>query len=214
MAIAGRKAQVRVSGAPVAFTNEGTTANAARTEFRPTDPVKSVWDRSAAVTVRRSTDGGTIYTAVPAAEYTVNRLTGAVVFAAAQAAGTLIQVTGSYLPLSVAGEAKEFSYTLSSTNSDASRFGDSFVRRDAALKDATGSISQWTSVDRYFENALTAGNPVVLDFYSEATDATPDMRAWALLSSSEMSAAVDGLQETSVEWEGTYDAEGRAVSLG
>lgn len=212
MAIAGRKAQVRVSGAPVSFTAENTTANAARTEFRPVDPLKSVWSASAAVTVRRSTDG-TNFTVVPAAEYTVNRLAGAVVFAAAQAAGVVIQLAGQYLPLSVAGEAKEFSYTLSSINSDASRFGDSFVRRDATLKDASGSLSQWT-VDRYFQTALTAGNPVILDFYSDATDATPDLRAWALISSSEMSAAVDGLQETSVEWEGTFDAEGRVVSLG
>lgn len=213
MAIAGRKAQVRVSGAPVAFTGEPTTPNAARTEFRITDTARALWDPAAALTVRRSTDG-TTYNAVPAAEYTLNRLTGTVAFAAAQAPGVLIQVSGASLTLSVAGEAKEFSYTLTNNTTEASRFGDSHVRRATVLRDASGSLSQWSSVDRYFENALTAGTPVVLDFYSDASAAAPDLRAWAILSKAEMKAAVDGLAETSVEWEGTPDNEGRTITLG
>lgn len=214
MSIAGYKAQVKVAGAPVPFTGAATTADAGRTRFRIDDPQRRVLDRGAPIEVRRSGDAGTTFAAVPAGDYTVDRLAGTVVFDAPQAAGTVVQVSGSYLALSVAAEAKEYSYTLAGNNQDATHFsGDGYTRRAQGLKDVTGSLSQWTTADRYFQDALTDGRPVVLEFYSDAGEA-PELRVWALVSSSEMSAAVDGLQETSVEWEGTYDADGRAVSLG
>lgn len=213
MATAGFRAQVMVAGAPVPFADAPTTADATLTRFRVSDPDRSVWDRSAAFTVRRSGDAGATFTAVPAGEYTLDRLSGTVVFAAAQPAGTVVQVSGSYLTLSAAAEAKEYSYTLTGNNAEATRFGDGYARRAQTQKEVTGSLSQWATADRYFEDALASGQPVVLAFYSDA-GAAPDLRVWALVASSEISAAVDGLVETSVEWEGTPDADGRAVSLG
>ena len=211
MAIAGRKALVRVSGAPVALSAEPTTADATLKNFTITNAAYRVWDRAAAVSVTRSPDGVT-FTAVPATEYTVNRLTGTVSFAAAQAAGTQIRVSTSYLPLATAAEAKEFSYTFTGNNLDASTFGSTFVLRQQGQRDITGSLSMWTTTDRTFEDALTADRPVVLEFYSDS-GASADFRVWALVNSDEISAAVDGLAETAVEWEGTADNEGRITSL-
>lgn len=212
MAIAGRKARLRVSGPPAAFSAEATTPDASLTRFRIADAGKGVWARTEPVEVRRAVGGGALET-VPASEYTLDRLSGTVRFHAAQPAGTTVEVSGSYLTLSVAAEAKEFSYTLNGSNTEASRFGDAYTRRAQALRDVTGSLSQWTAAERYFEDALTSGEPVVLEFYSDA-DAAPDLRVWARVGSSEMKAAVDGLLETTVEWEGTPDADGRTVSLG
>jgi|GEM_PF-1237581 len=211
MAIAGRKALVRVSGAPVAISNEATTTDAGRRIFTITNAAYRVWDRNAAVSVTRSPDG-TTFTAVPATEYTVNRLAGTVTFAAAQAAGVQIRVSTSYLPLATAAEAKEFSYTFTGNNLDASTLGSAFVLRQQGQRDITGSLSMWTTADRTFEDALTADQPVVLEFYNDS-GASADFRVWALVNSDEISAAVDGLAETAVEWEGTQDAEGRITSL-
>jgi hypothetical protein len=213
MAIAGLRAQVRVSGPPVAFSSEATTADAGRIRYRIDDVGKGVWGRTAPVEVRRSTDGASTLDPVAGAEYALDRLAGTVVFHTPQASGTVVQVSGEYLPLSVAAEAREFSYTLSGNSQEASRFGDAYTRRAQGLRDVTGSLSQWTTAERYFEDALTAGEPLVLEFYSQA-DGAPDLRVWAMVSSTDMKAAVDGLMETTVEWEGTPDADGRAVSLG
>lgn len=211
MAIAGRRALVRVSGAPVAVTGEATTADGALRSFTITNPAYRVWDRAAPVAVTRSTDG-TTFTAVPAAEYTVNRLSGTVTFATPQAAGTQVRVSASYLPLAAAAEAKEFSYTLAGKQAEVSTFGASYVQRQQVQRDVTGSLSMWTTADRTFEDALTADRPVVLEFYSDSS-AAPDFRAWALVSKDDIKAAVDGMAETSVEWEGTPDTEGRITSL-
>lgn len=213
MATAGLRAQVRVSGPPVAFTNEPTTADETLSRYRIADAARTVWERTGPVAVSRSTDGGGTFSAVPEGEYALDRLSGTVHFHAAQAAGTQVQVSGAYLPLSVAAEAKEYSYTLTGNNTEASRFGDAYTRRAQGLKDVSGSLSQWTTAERYFEDALTAGEPLVLEFYSDA-NAAPDLRVWARVSSSEMQAAVDGLMESAVEWEGTSDTDGRVVSLG
>lgn len=213
MAIAGRKAQVRVAGAPLPVTAEPTTANAARTQYQITDPARRVLDMNAAVTVTTFASGSTTGVVATPGQYTINRLTGTVVFATARNSGTTVQVAASYLPLSVAAEAREYTVTLSASNQDASALGDTHVRRQQGLKDASGSISLWTTTDRYFEEALAAGSPVVLDFYSDGNAAAPDIRAWALISSDEISAAADGLAETAVEWEATADVDGRSISL-
>lgn len=214
MAIAGHRARVMVSGAPVAFADEATTADPELTRFRVTDAAKGVFAPAAPVTVTRSANGTDPFAPVPAGEFRLDRLSGAVVFAAPQAPGTEVRVSGQHLALSEAAEAKEYSYTLTGNNADVSSFSeDGYTRRQQAQKDVSGSLSLWTTADRYFENALTAGEPVVLEFYSDR-GAGPDLRAWALLNQDEMQAAVDGLLETSVEWEGSADADGRAVSLG
>lgn len=213
MAIAGRKCQVKVSGGAVPFTTQATTANGTFTQYQINAANMRVWDRSAAVSVTRSPDGVAAATAVPAGEYTVNRLTGTITFGAAQPAAAVIRVSGSYLPLSAAAEAREYTYTLSASNQDVSKMGDTAVSRIQGLKDVTGSLSHWATVDHYFEDQLAADAPVVLEFYSDnAANAVPDLRAWAMVSKAEMKAAVDGLAETSVEWEGATDLEGRMIS--
>jgi hypothetical protein len=208
MAIAGRKAQVRVAGAAVAITNEPTTDQGGGV-FQITNAAKRVLDRTATLTARYTTDNVTFTATTPSF---VNRLTGQFTFLGLPA-GASVQVTGSYLPMSVVAEAKEYGYTMTAKNQDSSRLGDTYVKRDQTLKDVTGSIGQWTSTDRYFENALTAETVVVLDLYADSSAAVPDLRCWALVSKTEMKAAMDGLVETSVSFEGTPDLDGRMISV-
>lgn len=202
---------MKVSGSAVSFTDEATTADGARIRYQITDTVKRVWDPTVAVVVERDTGGG--FGAVASTEYTLNRLTGTVVFGVAQAVGTAIRVDGSYLPLSTAAEAKSYTWELVGTNADAGVFGDDWMKRVQIRRDVRGTIGQWRSTDAFFETQLLAGNPVVLQFYADAS-LSPEMSAFAFLSPQEIQAVVDGLIEQTVTFNGSTDTDGRAVSYG
>lgn len=209
MAIAGKKARIKVSGAPVAFANEATTGDVARVVYQINDAGKRVWAREAALTVEQSLDNGVTWNAVSA--YTPNRLNGSIIFSSARAAGALVRVSGQYLPLTIAAECSAYSYSLKGRNETNNHFESDWTLRTQTLLDATGSLSKWTNIDRYFEDALLAGDPVVLEIFSDKA-AAADLRAWALLAADDMSGAIGGVQQTAVEWEGAADADGRAIS--
>jgi hypothetical protein len=212
MAIAGRKAQVKVAGALVAFTNEPTTAVTPLVDYQVTNAAKRVWDRAMTPTVQVSTDGGTTYPTASATLYSINRLTGTVTFSPALTGTPLVRVSGSYLPLSVVAEASEYSYSLTAKNADYPRLGDVYATRVQTLKDVSGSLSRWYAADPYFTNALTAETPVLLEFYASSASA-PDLRCWAVVNKEEIKAALDGLTETTVSWDGASDTEGRSISV-
>jgi hypothetical protein len=203
MAYAGKKALVKVSGNPVAFTNEATTANADLTVYQITDTTKRVWDRTAPITVERSTDdGATWVTLDPETDgYKLSRLDGSVVFDAAQAAGTLIRVSGDYLPMSTAAECYEWSSNITGGTIDVTKFQAEWSEKIQGLKSAEGSLSRWWDIDTYFTDALISGNPIVIELYAQ-DDLEPD-KIWAILTSDEMSAAVDGAVEDAVSFEST-----------
>lgn len=203
MAYAGNKAMVKVSGAPVAFTDEATTANTARTIYQITDTTKQVWDKTAAITVERSTDAGATWTTLdPVADgYVLNRLNGSVVFVNARQTGTLIRVSGQYLPMSVAAECKEWKGTISADPIDVTPFQSDWVVKVPGLLSGEGSLSRWWNIDTYFADSLLAGKPVVIELYGQ-DNLDPD-KIWAILTSDEMSAAVDGAVEDSVSFEST-----------
>lgn len=207
MAIAGRRALIRVSGAPVALANAGTTANADRTVYQITDPTLRVLDLQAPITVEESTDGGATYH--PAAGYTLNRLTGSAIFTAARAAGALIRMSGSYLPLTTAGEAHEWTYTLDGANQDVSRFRDDYVRRIQAQIDASASLGKYF-IDNQFIDRILAGDVVVLEFQVDIN--VVDLRMWAVLASDQVSGAPDGVVDESIDFEGTTDVDGRSAA--
>ncbi len=216
-ATAGRVALVKIPGTAVAFTNEATTGNAGRTIYTITNAVKSVWDPQAAVTVQTSPDG-TVWTTAGATTYTLNRLAGKITFGTALGAGYFTRVSGSYLPMSIVAGAKSFTYTLSSTVLDATGFDDAYTNggfptKADGLNDAQGTLSRWyqNPVDSYFNSALTAATVIVLEFTVNRAVAY-DCRIWALLNKQQVQAAVAGLVDTTIDWQGVPDADGNVVS--
>lgn len=151
MAKAGKRAQIKISGEPVVFTDEATTTSD-NTTYRITNQTKTPWCRVCTITVE---DGG-----VPTAEsFTLNRLTGEVTFTSS--AVRTITVTGSYLPTTTVAEANEFSYSIEGNNEDVTFFTKDYMLRKQALKDFTGSFSQWSATDRTAFNALLGADDVV-----------------------------------------------------
>lgn len=214
MAMHGKKALVKVSGEGVEFTDEATTRVTANTVYQITNAAKRVWDRSATITVEVDADGGGGggYAVADPDTYTINRLTGTVTFDDDQGADAIVRVDGTYLPLSTAAEGRAYAYELSASNPPGSQFGDTAVVRPAqGLLDIAGSVGAWHSADTYFSDALLAGVPVVLEFYSDSSGAF-DCRAWVLLEKDGIQSVIDGLVEEDVEFVGAADADGRTIS--
>lgn len=205
MAIAGRRALVKVSGTAVAFTDEATTnVGGDLKTYQINATAKRVWDRTAAVTVKKNT-------VVQATTlYTVNRLTGTIVFNNVILITDTVTVSGQYLPMTTAAEAKEYAYNLQAQNQDDTEFSDTFITRKQGLKTITGSLSKWY-VDGTFEGYLNNETPKVLELYSDSSGAF-DVKAWVLLSKEGISAVVSGLVEESVDFEGITDIDGRTIS--
>lgn len=199
---AGRKALIKVSGTATAFTDEACTNTVANLEYQITDSAKRVWDRTATITV---SVGGT---PVAATTYTLNRLTGTVIFGSASV--RVVTVTGSYLPLSTAAECKEYSYALAAELLDDSVFGDTWRTFVQGLKKISGSLGRWY-IDAYFTDALTAGEPVAVEFYSDSSGSF-DVRCWALLNQAQIQSPIAGLIDESVSFEGVTDSDLRAIS--
>lgn len=203
-ATSGRKALVNVSGAAIAFTDEATTTLVANTTYFITNSIKRVWDRSVAIVVKKDT------VVQSAALYTVNRLTGTITFLADIGGGHTITVSGSYLPLSVAAQAKEFRYDLSANNLDVSKFGDVYIPRVQGVKDVQGQLQDF-KIDQYFANTLIAGLPVMLEFWLDSSTAY-DLRIWALLNKAQIQSAVAGAVEETIGFAGQTDLDGRSIS--
>lgn len=210
--IAGRKARVRVSGSALTLTNAATTASADRKRYTITDATKQVLSREDAVTVERSTDSGTTWTTVSSG-YTLDRLAGAVIFSVAEAAGTMIRVSGKYLPMATVAFANSASYSLAANTADVSDFDKNAVQRLVTNLDLTGSLGRWSDTDRSLLTKLQAGVPIVLEFFSDKDATKPDCRCWAILTGDEIAAAVQDAQSESIEFETTPDIDGRSYTF-
>lgn len=150
----------------------------------------------ASVSSQNSTDVIAKYPTEAAANYTLNRLNGTVTYAAADT--RIIKISGSYLPMSTAAYAHEFSYARGIDLSEITAFGATYKNRLAGLKYASGTLSQFDATSEYYADALVAGSPVVIEFLYQ-TGADP-LRAWALLESVEMAAAIADPQDQVVSF--------------
>ena len=205
MAVAGKTCLIKLSGEPVAFTSEATSSADDKVYTLASTSLAGLpWDRDATVAVR--VDG------TPTTEAVVNRLAGTVEFSTADT--RTVTVTGQYLPISTVGEAKEFTLSLTATNQEDPAFGDDYVTRVQTLKDVTGSLGAWYA-DKALVNVVAATsvtNPVLLEYFVASTSAY-HARTWALFNNDEISASADGLVEESIDWEGTPDADERAIDF-
>lgn len=141
--------------------------------------------------------------------YILDRLKGTVTYAGA--ASRVIYVSGNYLPLSEIGGAKEISIGLSADNQDVTVFGKNFIVRQQGQKDISVSISGFylTGANLAF---LTGDKNVLIEFYIDRTS-TWHIRLWSRMSSEEISGAVDGVVEESLDLEGDTDNDRNAIAF-
>jgi hypothetical protein len=188
--LAGRLAVVKASGSAVTMTDEATTATGNQV-YQITHAAKRVLDRTAATVVK---DDG-----APTAEaYTLNRLNGTVTFVTQ--ASRVITIDGEYLPMTVVATAYDYKYKRGVDLHDITAFLATHKARIAGQKWASGTLSQW-DINDYFEDVLTAGEPIVLEFRGQE-EGEPE-RVWALLEGTEMAAAIKDPQKAVVTFVST-----------
>lgn len=197
----GQKAAIYLASPPaVTFAAEATTPDAARLTYTITNAAKRYWDKDTAVTVERSTDAGVTWAAVPASQYTLQHVGGKVIFGAAQAVGTLIRVSGSYLPVSQLAEAREWSLDTSVDTVETTTLGAAWKTQAAILRSASVKLSRWW-VDSWFLDQL-ANRLVVVLYVDSAVGSRYE--GYARLKADSVKVAAAGLveEDLSLELEG------------
>ena len=149
-----------------------------------------------AITGQTVGDTIAIYKTEPAANYTLNRLSGTVTYATATT--RVIMISGDYLPMTTAAYAHNASVSTKADLSDVTAFGATCHKKVATLLSASGSLSQFDITDTTYSDALRAGVPVVIEL-DESSSVEPT-RYWALLESDEVTAAIAGVQDETVSW--------------
>jgi Neuraminidase (sialidase) len=155
----------------------------------------------AAVTDQAVGDTIATYKTEASTAYSLNRLNGTVTYA--DALSRVIKISGDYLPMTIAAYANSMSRSEACDMLDVTKFGDTYKKRMAGLKSASGTLTQFHTTDTTFTDALTAGAPVVIEDRDAA--ASEPNRFWAMLESDEVAAAVEGLINEIVSWV-SYDA--------
>lgn len=182
---AGRLAKVMVSGSPIPFVDEATTTTDQMT-FQISAEPKRVLDLETPVIVK--VDGVVVNTG-----FVIKRISGKIVFDEEQAGA--VTVSASFLPLSVAAECYEYSFTMDAESRDTTAFGMDYRRREPGLRSGSGNLSQWFEIDLYFINVLISGKPLVIEMYP-GTNVDP-IRIFAILESDEVSSAIaDSVNES------------------
>jgi len=142
-------------------------------------------------------------------DYSLNRLKGTVTYESA--VSRVIYVSGNYLPLSELAQGKEFSVSLSAKNEPISIFGDDYENREQTQKDSSASIGSF-----YYDDTnltfLTDDVVCIFELYIDR-DSNWHIRLWIRISSDDISGAVDGLIEESIELEGICDEDGNSVAF-
>jgi hypothetical protein len=152
-----------------------------------------------AVTSQTSTDVIAKYPTELSTAYTLDRLNGKATYSSALARTILI--SGEYLPMATAAYANSMSRTQDCELHETPRFGQTHMNRVAGLKSAAGTLTQIDVTDTTYIDALIAGEPVVIE-NAPSSSTTPE-RYWAIIEASELSAAINGVQEEVVTWTST-----------
>ncbi len=150
-------------------------------------------DNFTVASVADQDDGDSIdlYPTEPAENYKLNRLSGTVTYDTA--VSRTIRISGEYLPMATAAYAHEYTYNREAEIHEVPRFLQAHMKRISGLKFASGTLNQWEISDSYFADALTDGDPVVLEF--RGSEEGNPQRVWALIEQTEMQAAIDSPQD-------------------
>ena len=202
---AGYHAIIYASGTAATLTNEVCTNLSAHKVYQITAASKQVLSPTYAVTTN-----GT-------GNFTVNRLTGTLTFAADQTANEPITVSGKYLPMGQLLYAKDFSLSIKPKITDITPFGQNYQAVTRSLNDVNGTIGTFydptevstLAIAPYWNVEMLADATIAVKFYMSANYS---LLAWAVIDSEELKDAIDGILEQTISWSGDSDADGHIVS--
>lgn len=195
MGIAGKVGAVYVqtADAPVAFTDEATTANATYTRYTITNTSKRYWSKSYAVTVKKNS-------VVQTSGFSIEYAGGVIVFDSALQPTDVVTVSGYYVTVSQAGGFFNWSLDAELETAEATTFASQGWKQfEPTLKGFSGSAeAYWGNAD--FFNKL--GQEVVVVLYTDAGTAKNRYEGYALITSDGIETAVDALIQETIEFTG------------
>lgn len=194
--LSSKLVEVKASGDPVSAAEEGLTHIDDNT-WQITDANKRVLERDGVIELEKD-DGAGGFEDI--SFQTVNKLNGTFTFDGVgfEDTETIRVKSGNYLPLTTVAEAHDYTLNRQVNLAEVPRFLENYIKRIPTTKFASGSLSQWDITNSYFNDVLTSGEPFVLDI--KVTSTTEPTRLWALLESSEMTAAIESPQDQVVSF--------------
>lgn len=207
-ASAGYAAKLYRSGTSTSMTAEATTLVTGKT-YRITNAAKRMLDPAVAVVVD---DGGSPVSASDI--LSIDYLHGLVTFDPSYTVSGAVTFDASYLPLSQIADVYTASFSTSVMMLDDTVYEDAQISRKPGLKDISGSFSCYDEGATALSSLLEAGTVLYLTWMQTGSGSTPHLRARVLLESEDVSAAVDGLIESTYNFTGASlkSVEGRDVS--
>ncbi|MBC7197044.1 MAG: hypothetical protein H5U39_07340, partial [Deferribacterales bacterium] len=134
------------SGTSVTFTDEAMTNQGDNKTYVITNSNKRFWDTSQTVTVKKN--GSVI-----SSGFTVQYPGGKVIFDVANAPTDTITVSGKYIPVSLLGEANEWSLDMGADTIEVNIFGTAVKQYIPTMTGASGSLKHYW-IDGSFLSAL------------------------------------------------------------
>ena len=196
MAIAGKLGAVYVSDivvAPVAFTTQATTKNAANTRYQVTNAAFWYWPLDAAITVLKN--------AVPVTTgFTLERAGGFVVFSPALLGTDVVTVTGSALTLVQAGGFFNWSVDAEGETAETTTYASAGWKEfSQVIKGWSGNAEAYWGNDRFFKSL---GQIIVVKLFVDTGASQRCLEGFALITSDNIESAVDEIVQESVDFTG------------
>jgi hypothetical protein len=183
---------VQTSDAPIAFTDEATTADATLKRFTITDAVERYWDKNTDVVVKKNN-------AAITAGFHLEYAGGVVVFDEALLGTDSITVSGKYVTVAQAGGMFNWSVDLSIDTQEKTTFvsGD-WKEYEATIAGFSGSAEAYWGDDQFFQ---ALGTEVILALYINETGPVA-YEGYAIIAGDGITADVNELIQEDIEFTG------------
>lgn len=195
MALQGHLCEVKLATTGTAMTDEATTTSD-NTIYQVTDSAKRILDLNTTVLVE---DGGVATTE----SYTLDYLNGKVTFDSADA-GRTITVTGAYLTPATVATADEYDISITGDVLENTAFNQTFRTYQAGLVTGTATLGRFHVADDLFIDPLLNSDYVIIEIYP---DASHPIRAYGVISDTDVDSPVDELIKESVDFQLTNQIE-------
>ncbi len=193
MAVAGKIGAVyKADGVSTTFTDETTTADAAKLRYRITNAAKRYWDDSAAVTVKKN--GVT-----QSNGFTLEMAGGVVVFTAALTSEVIL-VSGKYFTVAQMATFFDWKLDIERDTKDVTTFASN------GWKESLSTLIGWSaSAEGYWADGsflAMVGNRIILVLYVDYVGADR-YEGYIILKKNSIEEPVDDIVKETVEFEGT-----------
>lgn len=190
----GYKANLKMAGKPLAFTNEDTITSDLQT-FEIIDSLKKIFDHQSPITVY--VDSGRVTNG-----YIVERASGRVRFNEKLTPGSVVTISGSYVTTSKIGKVNSMNFDVTREVYDITSFTEEYRSALPGIKSGSGSFTDFDVTNPLLLDALNS-DYLLIEIFDDYTDEKDPIRAWAIISSNSLKASVTEAQTREISFDTT-----------